>query len=186
MPASIELDGLDETLDNLGQLPDEIREELADELNEAAFDGMNVAIKRLTQKQSGYQSGRLRGTIDVRKQAEKEDLEAIVAAGGKETGEDIFDYALAVEFGSKPHFPPVEAVTGQKEGLDIWVRRMDPSPRTEEQQDMEQEELNKQVAFLIAKQMSRIGTKEMPFMRPGFNIARASFKKRVRNLELDI
>ena len=182
MPASVELDGLEETLNNLDQLPDEVRRELRDALDSAANEGRNEAIRTLTQKQSGYQSGRLRSTIDIRKRPETGDLEAIVSAGGRETQQNGFDYALAVEFGSRPHFPPVKAVTGRTEGLDIWVKRMSPSP----QENESQEEAVERVAFQIARKISRRGTKEMPFMRPGFKAAREDLDTRLKSIDIDL
>jgi hypothetical protein len=178
---TVDIDGIDVAVENLDELPEEIRRRIADKINEAALLARTVAIKRLKQRQSGYSTGALRGTIAVRQNASASSLEAIVAAGGEETQEGGFDYSLAVEFGTRPHFPPVKAVTGQTESLDIWVRRMNPSP-PEGMEDASESEVNEAVAFLIARDISRTGTKEMPFMRPGFNAGAAKLKKEMRTL----
>lgn len=182
MPTTVQIDGLKELRQNLDKLPDETRRVIRNKLERAADTGRNVAIKRLTDKQSGFQSGNLRSTIAVRKRPGLNDLEAIVTAGGEETGGGGFDYSLAVEFGTKPHFPPVKALTGRQESLDTWVRRMNPSPDDGETQ----EEAEERVAFQIAKKISERGTKEMPYMRPGFNLGSAKFKKDIRSLGGDL
>lgn len=56
-------------------------------------------------------------------------------------------YASAVEFGTRPHFPPVDA-------LRDWARRR-----------LGDENL----AFVVARAISERGTKAQPFMRPAFN-----------------
>jgi len=182
MPTSVTIDGLSELRQNLDKLPDETRKVIRDKLERAADVGRTVAIKRLTDKQSGFQSGNLRSTIAVRKHPKMSDLEAVVTAGGKETEDDGFDYSVAVEFGTKPHFPPVKAITGRQESLDTWVRRMDPSAEDGESQ----EDANERVAFQIAKKISERGTKEMPYMRPGFKLGSAKFKKDIRSLGADL
>lgn len=62
-------------------------------------------------------------------------------------------HAAAVEFGSKPHFPPVKAITGREEMLDKWARIKLGDPTA---------------AFLIARKISKVGTKAQPFMIPAF------------------
>jgi hypothetical protein len=178
---TVDIEGIDVAVDNLDELPKEIRKRIADKINEAALKARTVAVKRLTQRQSGFSTGNLRGTIAVRQNATPSNLEAIVAAGGEETTEDGFDYSLAVEFGSRPHFPPVKALTGRTESLDVWVRRMSPSP-PEGMEDASESEVNEAVAFLIARSISNTGIKEMPFMRPGFNAGIGTLKKEMRTL----
>jgi HK97 gp10 family phage protein len=56
-------------------------------------------------------------------------------------------YAPYVEFGTRPHFPPVSA-------LYDWVRRILKVKNVEE------------VAFLIARKMSKLGTRPHPFLYP--------------------
>lgn len=183
---SVQIDGLEKVFGQLDELPDEVRGEIADAVAEATKLARKVAVKRLTQKQSGNQEGNLRSTIQIRQRPTLKDPVGIVSAGGAETNDGGFDYSLAVEFGTRPHFPPVEAVTGQTESLDIWVRRMNPSPSSEAEQGMSQEELNESVAFQIARRISRVGTKEKPFMRPAYNAGVGKLQKEIRNIDIDL
>jgi len=178
----VDITGLQDAFDNLEELPSKVQRRIVDKINEAAIEARNVAIKRLTQRLSGNQEGLLRASIGIRQQATLSTPVAIIAAGGEETTEGGFDYALPVEFGTRPHFPPVKAVTGTMESLDLWVKRMNPTPRNEEQDNMSQSDLNESVAFNIAKKISRVGTREKPFMRPAFNIGAAMLKKEMRTI----
>jgi len=183
LQASVEVTGIDGAVNELNDLPEKIEGAITAKMQAAVLKGANVAKKRLTQKQSGYSEGLLRASIRPFVTIDK--MVAGVRAGGAKTSENGFDYARAVEFGTRPHFPPVKALTGQQESLDTWVRRMSPSA-PEGMEDASQEEVNETVAFLIARDISRTGTKEMPFMRPGFNVARAKLRKSLRNLDDEI
>jgi len=185
MSLSVEVDftGVDDTLDDLAELPGEFRRVVANKIQKAVLKGSNVAKKRLTQKQSGYSEGLLRSSI--RPFTSVDGLTAGVQAGGSKTSEGGFDYAMAVEFGTRPHFPPVKAVTGTIESLDIWVRRMNPSP-PDGMEDDSQDDVNEAVAFLVARHIGRYGTKQKPFMRPGFNAAQGKLVKELRNIEDDL
>jgi len=183
LQASVDVTGIDEAVDDLDDLPEDIQAAITEKMEEAAVFGSNVAKKRLTQKQSGYGEGILRSSI--RPFVASGGKVAGVRAGGSETTEGGFDYAFAVEFGTRPHFPPVKALTGQQESLDTWVRRMSPSP-PEGMENASQSEVNETVAFLIARDISRTGTKEMPFMRSGFNAAKGKLRKSLRNLDDEI
>jgi phage gpG-like protein len=55
-------------------------------------------------------------------------------------------YGIFVHLGTRPHFPPVAALAG-------WARRHGADP------------------FLVARGISRNGTKARPFLRDGFNAA---------------
>jgi len=179
----VDVTGVADALESLEKVLPQARDAVGDIFKRAAVKGSNVAKKRLTQKQSGYSEGILRSSI--RPFTEDGGLVAGVRAGGSKTNESGFDYALAVEFGTRPHFPPVKAVTGQIESLDIWVRRMNPSP-PEGMENASEAEANESVAFLIARKISRVGTKEMPYMRPAFNAAKGVVIKDLRSLEDDL
>ena len=64
-------------------------------------------------------------------------------------------YAPAAEKGSRPHFPPIEALTGKLESLDLWAR---------------QKGLN---AFAVAKGIARKGTKGKHMFAEGMEASRA-------------
>jgi len=167
-----EIDGMSSTLDKLEDVVEEAEEALAGVLNRSAERGKDGAESALDRKTSPYGLGAARATIRVQKEAEARDLEAIVAAGGAATVRAGFDYTLSIEFGAKPHFPPVEKLTGKKEALDEWVQRMNPTGDVED------------VAFSIAQDISRRGLDERPFMRPGFRVAKADIRKRVKTVKV--
>ena len=65
-------------------------------------------------------------------------------------------YAVAVEKGSKPHFPPIEALTGKMESLDMWARLKGIS------------------AFAVAKGIAKKGTKKKEMFKKGLDASRQS------------
>ncbi len=65
------------------------------------------------------------------------------------------DYALPVELGSKPHFPPVEA-------LEDWVKKRLGVPDKDAHR----------VAFLVARKIAAHGTPAVGMFHRGFNKAR--------------
>jgi hypothetical protein len=78
-------------------------------------------------------------------------------------------YAPAVEFGTKPHFPPPKALEG-------WVRRKGISARIARHTHGGQTGKKKKVgttssedtraAFIIARAISKKGTQAHPFLQP--------------------
>ena len=61
------------------------------------------------------------------------------------------EYGIFVEKGTRPHFPPVEALTGKEEMLDRWARIKLRAPGA---------------GFVIARKIARVGTKANPFFAP--------------------
>lgn len=70
-------------------------------------------------------------------------------------------YAAAVEFGTKPHFPPISALAG-------WVMR-------HKMADTEAEA--RSIAFLIARKHARQGTVAQPYLSPGLVAAKNGVEK---------
>lgn len=68
-------------------------------------------------------------------------------------------YGPYVEFGTRPHFPPVEP-------LEEWARRHGMPPGT---------------GFLIARKIARYGTPAQPFLFPAAEAERNPFVAAVRN-----
>jgi len=181
MSLSVDIDGFGETLTNLATLPAEIESEARENLNKATEVGARVAKRNLDQKTSPYGTHSSEEIIETKHAVR--DLEAKVDTGGAVTIKDGFNYLLSIEFGARPHFPPVERLTGKEESLDRWVKRMNPTPRTERQLEMDQDELAEDVAFLIARSISNRGLKERAFMRSGKNMAAAKLKKEMETFD---
>lgn len=70
-------------------------------------------------------------------------------------------YGPYIEFGTKPHFPPVGALIG-------WVRRHNLAPAGQEAR----------VAFLIARKISQRGTKAQPYLVPAFEKNETNIRRR--------
>jgi HK97 gp10 family phage protein len=69
------------------------------------------------------------------------------------------NYGPYVEFGTRPHFPPVEP-------LEEWARRHGMPPGT---------------GFLIARKIARFGTPAQPFLFPAAEAERNPFVRAVRD-----
>jgi HK97 gp10 family phage protein len=167
----VDIDGVQATLSNLGELPREIRQQVATKLNETAELTRTEAIQNITDEGAIGTSGMLRASVQVRSRADATDLRAVVEAGGSAQGGTV-DYATFVEFGTKPHFPPVEAVTGEVEALDRWV---DVKLNAEDTES---------AAFQVARKIAQVGTDAQPFMRPAAQEARDIFQKRMSSIDL--
>jgi len=167
----VDIDGVSTTLNSLSDLPREIREQVVTKLNETAELTRTQAIQNITDEGAIGTSGMLRASVQVRTRADATDLRAVVKAGGSAEGGTV-DYATFVEFGTKPHFPPVEAVTGEVEALDRWVDLKLNADDTES------------AAFQVAKKIAKVGTDPQPFMRPAAQEARDIFTKRMSSIDL--
>lgn len=66
------------------------------------------------------------------------------------------DYWKYIENGTKPHFPPVDAIKK-------WISVKPILPRPLKSGKLP---TSNQLAFLIARKISRVGTKAQPFLKP--------------------
>lgn len=94
-------------------------------------------------------SGQLRNNWDLRVGRYEGSLRSNAQAGG-------FPYGSAVEFGTRPHFPPVSA-------LSLWAKRKGLNP------------------FVIARSISRKGTKANPFFQNSIDAQRNNVAKEFDN-----
>lgn len=78
-------------------------------------------------------------------------------------------YAKAVEWGSRPHFPPVAP-------LELWVRRKLRVPARRA----------RSVAFLVARKISKRGTPAQPFLGPALEQSKGFINAAMRSLGDDI
>ena len=175
LSTTVTIDGLDDAIQSIDDLPDQLRTLLADVLNQGADDIRNDAIGNFD-KNGTEHTGLLRTTIDVRQRPSPSDLTTVVGAGGSKTDDDDFDYALAIEFGTRPHFPPVKAITGRVESLDRWVELKAPADVKENQT---QEQANIQKALNIARKQDQEGTDAQPFLRPAAKKNKPRIKKAI-------
>lgn len=94
-------------------------------------------------------TGHLRRSISTR----------LIKVGNKtivEVGTNL-EYGIIVEFGSMPHFPPVDA-------LEPWVKRVILNGVEEYKGEA------RDVAFAVAKTISEWGTHPRPFLQPAYDM----------------
>jgi HK97 gp10 family phage protein len=72
-------------------------------------------------------------------------------------GSDV-NYAPSIEFGTRPHFPPLEPIRQ-------WCRR---------------HQLPEGIAYVIARKIARNGTPAKPFLFPAFEAERPNFEHEIR------
>jgi len=186
MRIGAETDGFAEAFERLRSVPGAVKSEAKDELEDAAESGRENAEQRVRQNTSAVSSGLLPDSVRRFTRETTQEVQVVVKAGGSRlearTG---FDYALTIEFGAEPHFPPVKRLTGRIEALDAKVLRENPEPRSERQRQMSAEELAEDVAFKIAASIADEGIDAQPYMRPGYALARAEARKNMQTIDAD-
>lgn len=110
-------------------------------------------VQRLLQENRINDRGLLSSTISVRPEGDT------VVVGSPMT------YAPAIEYGSAPHMPPVDAIEG-------WVQRKLGIPAPE----------SRSVAWAIAKNIARDGTVPMPVFRTAIGRADVFLKQILREI----
>ncbi|MBW8034219.1 MAG: hypothetical protein FVQ79_00700 [Planctomycetes bacterium] len=148
---SIELDGVNEIIDVWKQSPKITTEELLRATTEGTLL-LEREVKDLTPVGVGGAGG-LRGSIAAQEPVVLGDQ--VLGAVGTS-----LNYALPVELGTKPHFPPVEPLID-------WAHAVLGVPESEAPG----------VAFLIARKISKKGTKGAFMFSRAFNDKRAVIER---------
>lgn len=131
---SVKIEGLDELTKSLEAAPGIVSQELVD-----AMDQSTRYVKG--QIRDEIRSNRITNTGNL---ARSVAIEPVKPNRGRVYVSEM--YGAAVEFGSRPHFPPVAP-------LERWA----------------QTKLGKSgIGFLIARKIARVGTKANPFVAPAF------------------
>jgi hypothetical protein len=128
---AIEIKNLDEVREYFRSRPALVVGELA-----RATTRSGLIIQRMSREEAPTDVGRLRNSIRIQK----------LFGGGVAVGPDT-SYAVAVHEGTRPHMPPIKAITGREESLDLWARRHGFAS-----------------AWPIAKAIARRGTKANKYM----------------------
>lgn len=113
-----------------------------------AVNGATLVFKGTIQPLSPINTGILR-----------QGVQTSITGSGTEIVGKVFDpvaYAMPVEMGSRPHFPPIAP-------LQLWVRR---------KLGITDERESRSVAFLIARAISKRGTKAAEFFKRGIDAGR--------------
>lgn len=133
----------------LGKSAVKVREAAMRAIQKTTEDARNVAVREVPVDM---------GTLKQSIKSEYGELEGKIITQMR--------YAAAVEYGSRPHFPPVEPLVG-------WVRRNRAKLGVKDK-DI------RSVAFLIARKISKRGTKARPFMKPAADQAEKDFNKNLQ------
>lgn len=137
--------GADAVVRGLQRYQERIRAEAVKGLAEEALKVQKNAKENLTES-GAVHMGRLRSSIKVRSKASGKVWEIYTNV----------NYAKAVEFGSRPHFPPIAP-------LSDWSRK----------------KLGQDLGFVIARKIAREGTPAKPYMFPALEKERPNMAKEV-------
>ncbi|MBX7047231.1 MAG: hypothetical protein K1X86_15480 [Ignavibacteria bacterium] len=102
-------------------------------------------------------------------------ITGVIGAGDNvRSGKEKFPYAIAVHEGTKPHFPPLEPIEKwvAYKGLakrDKVNARMKAQGSGKISRASTEEQRVKQIAFLIARKISKKGTTALPFLKMALN-----------------
>jgi len=114
-----------------------------------------LIVQREARQKAPVDRGLLRASIVPEVRATTTGVEGVVGSN--------LQYAAAVELGSRPHWPPIDAIAG-------WVHRT-----------MRGVENERSVAFLIARKISRVGTKKQPYLIPAVEMNLSRIKSLFEN-----
>lgn len=106
-----------------------------------------LALKERLEKNGSNASGMLSNSIKGKVKYDGKYVSVYV---------DLEDYWKYVENGTKPHFPPVDAIKQ-------WIKVKPVLPRPLKDGKLPTEN---QLAFLIGRKISKVGTKANPFLAP--------------------
>ena len=131
----------------------QIFNKIADVVNAAGLDAVKYAVQRgITEARENLTNdgsisdGNLRRSITGQAFMDREGVSmGIIGSALK--------YAPYVEYGTRPHFPPVSA-------LYDWVRK---------KLGISGEKLIKSISFLIARKISKVGTYASPYLTPAID-----------------
>ncbi len=147
MSYSIEMLGYQELQALWAQTPDIVRQELLSAMTEADLLVERNVKERTPVGASAGGAGGLKGSIFGEESVGPEGVLGVVATA--------MPYAIPVELGTRPHFPPVEPLVD-------WVVAKLGIPEKEAHG----------VAFAIARKIARVGTKGHGMFHAGFEEAR--------------
>lgn len=167
MTKTLTIQGIDElkrVLDSAGRLDDKVYAPLHRAFNEATKQ-MEAQAKENVTANNSVASGQLRAGITSDVTITPAELTGVVSAVAK--GANGYNYAPAVEYGTSPHWPPLEPLVEwvrlkhlagsysvkSHRRLGGAVRRLDEDT---------------QLARAIQRKIARRGTKARPFMEPAF------------------
>lgn len=149
MRLQIDVKGINEALAGLRNTPKNIGERMRQAFTESA-----AAIEADAKENAPVDTGRLRSSITHR--VTYREAEYVAAEIGSKV-----EYAPYVELGTRPHYPPLEA-------LITWVHHKGLGATGNRHQRTLQYALDTIVARRIQQAIGRRGTKAQPYLEPAF------------------
>lgn len=180
MTKTLTIQGVDElkrVLDSAGRLDDKIYAPLHRAMNDAVKQLEAKAKDNITANNS-LASGQLRQGITSEVTITPREITGVVRAQAQ--GANGYNYAPAVEYGTRPHWPPLEPLVEwvrlkhlagsysvkSHRRLGGAVRRLDEDT---------------QLARAIQRKIARRGTKARPFMEPAFENKKDDLARLIEN-----
>lgn len=162
----IEIRGFEELiqlLSKFGRMDEQVYWPLHDAMSQA----VQLVEERAKQRTPIGATGALRGSIGSQVEASETAIEGRVGTslGFRSEADKVSGYAQAVEFGTKPHWPPLEP-------LIYWVKRKrlagTYSIKTQRRLGSRATQMKQDIALARAVQakIARHGTRAQPFFRP--------------------
>jgi phage gpG-like protein len=140
-------------LERLDKLLKIAHESTAAAVNEFAIN-VQATAKQNISDWPAVDTGRLRASVKI---------ESYADGLARRVGSDVA-YAPVVEFGARPHFPPIEPIRE-------WCRRHN---------------IPEEAAYAIALKISRTGNPARPWLFPAFEQHRQEFRNMIREAWRDI
>lgn len=153
--ARIELIGSDE-LRRAMRDPEFVKGPATNFIRSVAFEVLGHA-----QQNAPSNFGRLRNSLTVDLKSRTGEVSATVGSN--------LQYAKPIEYGSRPHFPPLAPI-------ELWVRRKLRVPANRV----------RSVAFLVARKIARHGTPAQPFLGPALEQSKGFIDSAMRDLGAEI
>jgi len=156
MKVTISIQGENEVLKELNNITEKNIQKLNNDIKNAAIYCMGEAKRNVSRPypQGAVDTGQLRNSITMEDNISGN--ETVYRVGTNVT------YAPYIEFGTRPHFPPIQA-------LMEWVHR---HTRAAKGKTPLFENNERGIAYAIALKISKKGTPPKPYLRPAFILAK--------------
>jgi HK97 gp10 family phage protein len=171
MNVEFKVTGKEVVLKNLQRISSQDKNKIRDAVNESAMN-IQLEAKQLCPVGGKHTAGGLRASINIKKF-----LDGMAATIGPRLGKLTkgkgFNYAFAVEYGTKPHFPPPDALEDWVENkwqssISPWGMRLGQIRRTRTTKASRKSAEISAAAFMLARSISKHGTRPHPFLTPAF------------------
>lgn len=154
MKVTISIQGANEVLKELNNITEKNIQKLNNDIKNAAIYCMGEAKRNVSRPypQGAVDTGQLMNSITIEERIGENQINYLIGTN--------VNYAPYVEYGTRPHFPPVQA-------LMEWVKRHARGSKSLFGKDD-----TRKVAYAIAFTISKRGTTPRPFLRPAFILAK--------------